>query len=298
MTEKNYMDDSESRDYFSRKFCDFIFKSDTLKDDSEANALNVLFILMERKKVHVPYEMITDKIFSIDGESLDVLPSMIKENLDNVSKNTEFKRKFCEDTIRHVQLAITQKNYIDGVLDNAKKELSLLDDIKKNIYTDFISILGIFTAITFATFGGLQLLGNVFGKINNYNATSVGSVLMLGAVYLLGTYFILVALLKGVSELTGKQYGTPFRTRYIIVYTFGAIFLFGILYAHKTWIRAIPNHWWITFFVALLIVIVAVVPFIADIFLKKMSYNIYDVKIPLLSKIIKHFEDQKTKQHN
>lgn len=286
------MDDGDAQEYLSREFCNFIFKHHTLKDKSEVANLNNLVMFIEKKNLHVPYEMITDKIFSINIENLDELPSMVKENLDNIPRDTEFKLKFCDDTIRHVQLAITQKNYIDDVLDGAKGELDELNNIKKNIYTDFISILGIFTAITFATFGGLQLLGNVFGKIKSYNATSVGSVLMLGAVYLLGTYFILVALLKGISELTGKQYGTPFRTRYIIVYTFGAIFLFGILYAHKTWIRAIPDHLGITFLTALILVVVAAVPFIADIFLKRMSNNIYTVKIPLFDRIFNYFENK------
>lgn len=35
-----------------------------------------------------------------------------------------------------------------------------------------LSILGIFTAITFAIFGGLQLLGNIFGNTISDKGTS------------------------------------------------------------------------------------------------------------------------------
>lgn len=86
--------------------------------------------------------------------------------------------------------------------DEASDNLREMNDIKSKIYTDFISILGIFTAITFATFGGIQMLANVFGKAETSSHGQLGNVLILGSIYILGTYFLLLALLEGISRLT------------------------------------------------------------------------------------------------
>ncbi|MFY1048588.1 hypothetical protein ACOMA7_00520 [Apilactobacillus sp. 1-1-2] len=94
--------------------------------------------------------------------------------------------------------------YSDDIKD-AKKAVSgyskEMKSVKGNIYTDFISILGIFTAITFATFGGLQLLGNVFGQNATKDNHSLGSALILGSLYIFGTYLLLLALLSGIHKL-------------------------------------------------------------------------------------------------
>jgi hypothetical protein len=139
---------------------------------------------------------------------------------------------------------------------------SIKNDIKNltnKLTMDFVTILGIFTSITFATFGGLQLLGNVFGKITNTSRNTVGSEIMLGAVFLFGTYLILIALLTGLSKLIGRDYVTSFPTKLVMLYSFSLIFIFGLLYANCNWIPIILSHRILTPAVILVVIVIPVV---------------------------------------
>lgn len=259
--------------------------------------------------VFLPYASITSVVYKKDNlDNLSDYSSQMKNALKTIvndGKDNVAEIRCVIKLIEHFDLAINQaqslyneqKKQIEkqkkelanqrseineqrGFLEDIRREFRKVQDLKHNIYTDFISILGIFTAITFATFGGLQLLGNVFGNVKFYSTVNIGSVMMLGAIYLIGTYFLLVALLKGVSGLTGRRYNTPFRTRYVMVYTFSAIFLFGLLYAHKSWILKFLsiNGWRKWALLALVGVVILGLPILLDYVLKRISLY-YDKKV-------------------
>lgn len=138
-------------------------------------------------------------------------------------------------------------------LETTKEELEKIKESTTNLSNkltvDFVTILGIFTSITFATFGGLQLLGNVFGNVKNIDSASVGSELMLGAVFLFGTYMILIALLTGLSRLMGREYRTSFPTRFLMVSSFFILFMFGLIYSNIDSVDIFTTHagWWMFF---------------------------------------------------
>lgn len=227
---------SQIRENLGDTYCDLVFMEGALNDTS-SKKLHTCMENMEEMRLHVPYEKISKQIFQLDSDKLDIIVGGIDEKFSSIiSKDSRYQRKLCEDTKRHIQLALVQKAYIDEKIEMANSELSEIKEVKRNIYTDFVSILGIFTAITFATFGGLQLLGNVFGKIKEFNASSVGSAMMLGAVYLAGTYMILLALLTGISKLKGDMYSTSFSMRCLILIGCSVIFMFGFLYANPTYL--------------------------------------------------------------
>ena len=66
---------------------------------------------------------------------------------------------------------------------NAKSNITKAENnIKKELYPEFITILGIFTAITFAIFGGMNLLSNLFQNMRSTHA-SLGQALILASVF-------------------------------------------------------------------------------------------------------------------
>lgn len=83
-------------------------------------------------------------------------------------------------------------------LNNQDKDI--VNKIKSNIYTDFIAILGIFTAITFAIFGGMNLLSNLFKHIGS-TKTSLGQTLILTAVFGIVMWGIIELLFYWVSKI-------------------------------------------------------------------------------------------------
>lgn len=237
----------------------------------KAEQVNVYFM---------PYSEITRIVFKYQTDGLDMfeqkLRDRIKTDLKDLGEGEEINNKYLVmlKCLEHLKLAITQYNNLyaaqERKLKKADKDLKKADkdlkDVKANINNiagqaeslnsdyknlvnknekmtvDFVTILGIFTSITFATFGGLQLLGNVFGNIKSVDSASVGSELMLGSVFLFGTYMILIALLTGLSRLMGREYRTSFPTRFLMVSSFCVIFVFGLIYSNVDLIDIFAKH--------------------------------------------------------
>lgn len=228
------MSDSQSNDNVKKlndAFCSLIFKQNALTREENDKLNNVVNSAIKLYEWHVPYELITEKIYGTDIKHLEEITNSVQEKLANISSESKsdndkiIKLRF--DTVRHIHLAIVQKKYIDSNIVEAQKELTEIKEVKGSIYSDFIAILGIFTAITFATFGGLELIGNVFGNIHKFTFVNIGGALMLGAIYLLGMYLILIALLIGVSKLNDRKYYLSNTSIYVISASFVTIFTVG-----------------------------------------------------------------------
>ena len=83
-------------------------------------------------------------------------------------------------------------------------EQTILNKIKEDVYPEFITILGIFTAITFAIFGGMNLLSNLFRNMRNTRA-SLGQALILGAIFGLILWGITIVLFYWISTIKKDQ---------------------------------------------------------------------------------------------
>ena len=99
----------------------------------------------------------------------------------------------------------TQDKNIESIDKEAKRTAEKAENnIRKNIYTDFITILGIFTAITFAIFGGMNLLTDLFKNIGSTPA-SLGQTLILAAIFGLIMWGITLLLFYWISTIQKKQ---------------------------------------------------------------------------------------------
>lgn len=160
---------------------------------------------------HLPYDLFSKKIYEMnDEQSSDVL-KIVTEKKDILLGDSEVAQTY-NSVIMNVSLALNQKDYINRTLiklekniSTAEKEVETVQDIKNKIYSDFITILGIFTAISFTIFGGFELLGNIFGNVKLKPKSNLGATLLLGSIYLVGIYALLLVLFNGISKLTGKE---------------------------------------------------------------------------------------------
>ncbi|MGN1294686.1 hypothetical protein [Weissella soli] len=151
------------------------------------------------------------KIFSQDVFLSLIQTIQSKRNESDLQKTIDiFKR--LDDSI---QLSISQRKFIEKnayeanriaskatkKAIKAQKIADQMQDIKKNIYTDFIAILGIFTAITFASFGATSMLTSVLTSIANPDLTKLGYCLVIISVYLLALYGLISVMLVGIYKL-------------------------------------------------------------------------------------------------
>lgn len=203
----------------------------------EEEPVDAAIELFSQIEYHVPYEVIFKVI--LDVPKLDI--KKIKGRINGLKKDQdEPYNKILDDIRRNIILSIEQKNYIDNQVVEAKNKLNIMEgqlrevnDIKSKIYTDFITILGIFTAITFAAFGGIQLLGNLFNNITGKNINQLpflGDMLILSSIFGLIMYGLIVTLFVGINKTTsvGRKYSFTPSIKNSIIVVLSILFLLGV----------------------------------------------------------------------
>src|SRR5699024_7883297 len=140
--------------------------------------------------------------------------------MNGLQRNLVKTRQELLDTIEETKRAKTELDNTEKRLAEAQEELSRkLEDLqdnfettktdieelhkdKSNIYTQFVTILGIFSAIIFASFGGLELLKNILGNISE---ASTPKLIVFSSFSIAGIICLLFILFNGLSRLTGKS---------------------------------------------------------------------------------------------
>lgn len=104
--------------------------------------------------------------------------------------------------------------------------------MKSSIYPEFITILGIFTAITFAIFGGINTISSISSnlKISSKSPQSLGNLLIGAAVLGIVLFGIITVLLAGISKIIDKEYKFPLILNISIIATLTAMFLVGCIF--------------------------------------------------------------------
>lgn len=99
--------------------------------------------------------------------------------------------------------AATQEAFLEEQSEKLRNHSDKMDDIEKRskkITSDFVSILGIFSAVIFAAFGGLEILKNILGNIV---LVPTGKLLLFSSLTVGGIVSLVFLLLNGLSKLTG-----------------------------------------------------------------------------------------------
>lgn len=206
---KNQIKDTKNEAYekVSKKYCELIFSPNSL-NEKDTKSLKQTLSDMETYNMHVPYEMIAQKIFNCEESKVKVIVDHAKEILNTVNSIDNPRRsEIISSTIRNMELTKVQDKFIDEktskankVLKNIEEQSNKISKMKENIYTDFITILGIFTAITFAIFGEITSVSHAFEKIKDIS--SIGGTLVSAGISFLLIYGIIIVLFLGISKIT------------------------------------------------------------------------------------------------
>src|SRR5699024_3864448 len=176
-----------------------------------------------------PYSKITKILFSeIQTELLDIFESYLQENWFNYISTVgdiddDLKRKYLKIK-EHIALSIVQRTHIDKRMTNKLKEFDenykkvnesfntfeeKLKDIQKevknkydNIITQFIGILGIFSAILMGAFGSKQGFTSIY---NNAHILPIGKISIVSSIGCSAVIFILFFLLNAISKMIGSN---------------------------------------------------------------------------------------------
>lgn len=166
------------------------------------------------------YPKISNRIYNMDDlsfESLKEFFGLSESDCDNTFENMIQSSEIFNDSDmsdnlihfeRHIMLSCQQRNYMDKVVVNAKQEAEIArkessearDKIKK-VYSEFVGILGVFTALSFALMGSVQVFGNLLSNVSNPNIRTIGYVLVVAGAYLLLIYLVVSMLFIGMKKV-------------------------------------------------------------------------------------------------
>lgn len=216
-------------------------------EPSKENLANVMAAISQHApSIMTPYDVISRCIYKYDDEEIEKVKRFFKDDVplsepsfqriqkelgDNgKSYNIELFGKFQ----KHVNLACIQREFISNnmieareMASEASKVASEASDIKTKIYSEFIAILGIFTAISFAMMGSLQLLGTIFKDVSNPSDKKLGYVMEAGGIYLVIMSLLIFVLFVGMRKILGGKEKTWVWVSIIVVVLISGL-LFGI----------------------------------------------------------------------
>jgi len=179
-----------------------------------------------RKLIAIHKVVEFDKYF-IDEKIDEKINKASKEKFNPFQTKTEYSINAINsrlDALNTSIESIEEKNeHTDEKIENK---------IKSKVYSEFIAILGIFTAITFAIFGGMNLLSNLFQNIGSTPA-SLGQTLILAAIFglimwgIIELLFYWISKIKGIANSTKDKNKTYFN--WLAIGVLVIILILGIL---------------------------------------------------------------------
>lgn len=194
-------------------------------DNGNASPDNVRIILStfyETESFSRAYPEISQKVYSLSKDKFISLEKFMgltensenlfsgffpKHNLENDSKEANLER-----LERHITLSCYQREYINNTAQKANDaaEKAVKNSKKaqkkvKSIYSEFVGILGIFTAMSFTMMGSVEILGNLFSDIKKLSSDSLGYAFIVGGVYLIVIYLIILMLFIEIKKLFNDQ---------------------------------------------------------------------------------------------
>jgi len=169
-----------------------------------------------------------------------------KEMRDDVYNATIRIYDYCKAAMDKISLDISIKEDITkGFVEIAKQEVKEevrqkveeeVTDLRNSIITQLVSILGIFTAIAFLVFGGLNQIDRT--TIITNELPDVFAILMTWSLLVLGCIFVVLVLLWGVSKIADINLFTKSNKALIFLGTFCtlcvSILFNSIYYLDKT----------------------------------------------------------------
>lgn len=141
-------------------------------------------------KIAIANMDLTKQIQDLKNEFYEVKSGhkrLLNEHYEVIKDHNKIKKEQKEFEEKHIKY------------DKEHKELS---EKYNQIFTQFVAVLGIFAAIIFGAFGGVEVLGNV---MNNIGEVRIAKLIIFSSLLIASVLLILYLLLNGIANITGKN---------------------------------------------------------------------------------------------
>lgn len=124
-------------------------------------------------------------------------------------KNSEIYNKITNKLDNYIKTSITQvssfsnkMSSIDEKINKIDKTLKNFEKLKAELYTNFISILGIFSTLIFGMFGGFDGLKEILSNLHN---TSISTTLICFSSLMIGLLCLVFLLIQSIAKITQRD---------------------------------------------------------------------------------------------
>lgn len=200
----------------------------------------------------LPYKDISDIIFSssyeIKSNSLEGFSERVNKLIEEYQQKPYYKNKgkklyAChKKLIEHILLAQAQKDFIqksiyhaqeiartaegvakkaEGVAKKAEETAKKAEETYKSMFANYVTILGIFTAIIVTIFGGLNVIGDVFKQENT--EFQFRTIIFLVSLALMCVVCLLYFLAKIIQNITQRDGADNLGILFGAIITFCAV---------------------------------------------------------------------------
>lgn len=188
----------------------------------------------------------TQKIFLYGSQQSDI--DEIRSQYNEISDELKAEAQTITGDVNNKIDEIKKEYY------KITKELDEAVDTRMNaIYSGFVSVLGIFVAISFSLFGAATLLNNIFNiatrKGFDTSSNVIGTNIVLAGFTTILVYLLIVGLFQGIGSITNHIFDFSIRRFFIIMAIAGAVIISGFLYSHSN-----PNITHVAFISVVLLV--------------------------------------------
>lgn len=118
-----------------------------------------------------------------------------------VSLSVKDTKKVAQNANKIAQRASETANKVNKIANDAQKLTNQVQKKMTGIYSEFVGILAIFTALSFAMMGSVQMLGNLFNDIKYPTTGTLGYALILAGIYLIVVYLLIMTLVLAMKKL-------------------------------------------------------------------------------------------------
>ena len=156
------------------------------------------------------YKEISRVVYSMESEEFKLLEKFFGVNdrqentFGGIFDNMQLTEKEKDNMIhfeRHVILSCQQRDYLTKMSDSVSEKVKRTQNKVTKIYSEFVGILGVFTALSFALMGSVQVFGNLLSNVSNPNIRTIGYVLVVAGAYLLLIYLVVSMLFIGMKKV-------------------------------------------------------------------------------------------------
>lgn len=193
---------------------DFVYKNENSDEDNEVLNENIRLILdgspNETKEILSKNLNKIKTNYSLSQVQREYILRNSKQAQETVSELHHFVKEFrplITEVEEQIKTSKESMNKMNLDIADITTRITEVRDMKSGIYTDFIAILGVFSAFVFVMFGGIEISRAVFDVGDDLQTMDLSKIITVSSLMMIAILTLMYSLLLWIARITGKEFG-------------------------------------------------------------------------------------------